>query len=356
MGLQFTAEQFEKITWDTRFESNAKLIALAVKSHINWRTRQACVSIPRLAYMCNCDQRTVRRYLPDIQRVLGIEIVPQDGKAHTFKLRVFETAQEIQSLFEQEEWRSSKWLVFKKAELGQVLDQMRAALTGEISGETIELPLSSNVPPTLDVPPTAVEADPPHPLHEPPSSSVRRTHNNSYINSYGAGAVSASAHKGVGSNPRAPKKTVPGFETFMTRYRAAMRAQSGSGNASIRADTMPDRKAKLLWDKFTPEDAAAAEAYIPALADKSRSFMPNANTYLEDKPWRRAAPLKKQEAAREIYLQILTTYRLKGEWPQEARDHWGAPPDKPGSSVPAELWQEAQERAKCGMNGAAGHA
>src|SRR5262245_45073128 len=117
MGLQLTVEQMEKLTWEGRFESSAKLIALAIKSHVNWRTRQACVSIPRLAYMCNCDERTVRRHLPDIQRVLGVEIIPQDGKAHTFKLKVFETAQEIEALFDQEEWRSSRWLVFKKVEL-----------------------------------------------------------------------------------------------------------------------------------------------------------------------------------------------------------------------------------------------
>jgi hypothetical protein len=352
MGVQLTKDYFERLIWDSGLDPAGKLVALAIKWHINSRTNEAFVGVRRLSDMVGRDERTIRRYLKDIQRVLGVDIVATPGKVNTFRLRVFETAEEIHQLLSADEWKGSKWLLFRPSELDELIRQIGAVIRGDENSQ-IEIPLT----PMSGLSPVSGEDC--HPCQGTPVTGVSHNHYiTSSLTSNAATGANGVAHKAVAPRKSRVQATTsnPDFEVFFGKYQAAMRAQPGNGNAATRADIMPDRKARNLWAKLKPEDATAAETFIPAFAAKSRSYMSNANTYLENKPWRRAnGTSKQQEAERELYLTILMTYRLKGEWPQEARDHWGAPPDTAGTRVPPELWQEAQERAKRSLNGAAHH-
>jgi hypothetical protein len=165
-----------------------------------------------------------------------------------------------------------------------------------------------------------------------------------------------SQQEGAPRKNRVPRKSAPeGYERFIAEYPAAMRAQTGKGNAAARAQELNERAIKVAWGKLSQTQADQVLAYISEHARNKGSFMMNPENYITSGVWKNSvAPAQQQDAARELYLQILTAYRLKREWPQEARDHWGSPPDAAGSNVPPDLWQEAQERAK-GMNGAGHH-
>ena len=94
MSVQFSKDDFEKLVWDSPSNSTTKLVALALKWHINNKSNEAFVGVKRLSYMVGRDERTIRRCLKTIERVLCIDILPAEGKSNTYKLRVFETAEE----------------------------------------------------------------------------------------------------------------------------------------------------------------------------------------------------------------------------------------------------------------------
>jgi hypothetical protein len=155
--------------------------------------------------------------------------------------------------------------------------------------------------------------------------------------------------------PRTQKSRLAGFEVVIAKYRAEMRKHHGPGNAADRADTLPEVKAQRLWAKLESEDRIAAEEAIPAYGRRQNSYMQNPDKYLENRPWRAmaAAAPQKQEAQHSVELRILTGYARTGDWPEEAREHWGAPPERMGSRVPTELWREAQNVVR-GLNEAGG--
>ena len=140
--FQFGKDDFERLIWDAALDPHTKVVALAIRWHMNHKTRQCNPSVSRLARMCGIrDERTLRRCIKDIARVLGVEIIPVNGKPHTFKLKVFETADEIAAMLDEKEWRESHWLLFKWDELENAVSQFRDALAGR--------PPASDAPPHL---------------------------------------------------------------------------------------------------------------------------------------------------------------------------------------------------------------
>ncbi|MGA7328442.1 MAG: hypothetical protein WBX25_29120 [Rhodomicrobium sp.] len=78
--FQFSTDDFERLIWDAALDPYAKLVALAIRQHMNHKTRAGNPGILRLAKMCGIvDERTIRRCIADISRVLGVEVTPGAG-------------------------------------------------------------------------------------------------------------------------------------------------------------------------------------------------------------------------------------------------------------------------------------
>ena len=82
MSVQFSKDDFEKLVWDSRLDSTTKLVALALKWHINNKSNEAFVGVKRLSYMVGRDERTIRRCLSNCSPPWRASCARDNGSGH----------------------------------------------------------------------------------------------------------------------------------------------------------------------------------------------------------------------------------------------------------------------------------
>lgn len=351
--FQFDTDQYERLIWDAGIDTTAKTVALAIGFHLNHKTRSCNPSIPKLAKMCRCDERTVKRCIKIIKRVLGIEVELADGKSNTFKLRIFETADEIARMLVQEEWKRSYWLVFKKTELEEMVSQFRSALSPSE-------PASPNVPPALDVPPALGAVDPPQWVQQPPSLDVPRTSINLLRTSFTAdaanGALNGKAHqpkktRSPGSRKKQPAAYAEDFEEFWTAYRALM--ERAGGKAKENRNNMSKPATNTAWLALSDGDRRLARAVLPEYSRSAGQGMKHANNYLALGIFRNFAEdaTRKSDGKLKLIAEYLMNQR---QWDRDMIGSFGPPPGHPDCSLADDVIKGARAIAELSQNAARG--
>jgi hypothetical protein len=326
--FQFTTDEFERLIWDAGIDTHTKTVALAIRFHMNHKTRSCNPSIPRLAKMCRCDERTVRRCVKDIERVLGIKITAAEGKSHQFELQVFNTADAIVRMLEQPEWKQSYWLLFTRDALEGIVSGFRDALAAKDA--------------------------------QPPSSDVPRTSKNLYKNSYTVdaaanGAVNGKAHHSKRQRlKRAPAISYTlDFEEFWQAYRDLM--ERAGGAARKNRNNMPKPETYAAWFALDDNDRRLARDVLEDFAREAGEWMVYASRYLSQGIFRNYAEEITRKRERDLTL-VAEFFMRKREWTENMVDALGHPPGHPECRLTPDLIKTARALAELGEKGAAGHA
>jgi hypothetical protein len=137
----------------------------------------------------------------------------------------------------------------------------------------------------------------------------------------------------------APRAYTSAFEAFWAAYPKT-------------TTTNPKAEAFDVWEQLTPEDRQTATASLPRFGENCRSqqarwpeFQPcGATVYLRKRRFEdyAATPAGSVDPEkRRSGLTALARAHFRGEW----REQWGARPDEPGCTIPADVIAEARQEA-----------
>jgi hypothetical protein len=368
---QLKKYEFEDLAWEARIDPVEKLIAFAISNHMGANNPKADPSVERIAYMCNVSVRTVQRYLPKIEKALGLKIIRQPGKRYSFELQVFRTASELQDMLSSEPWQDANWYVFsvernpRKPDAPCDLERILAdieAVTQEAAGE---LPLNGHAPlngaeppthlspptrvspPTITTstpdtgvtpPPTRVSPKPPNNLHKNPSECARP-------NGMNGSHLPLAKKKGRKSKVAAVKYTAD-FDRWWQDYRKAM--QRAGGKAAKNARGMSKPKAFEAWVELNLFECENAQRFITPYARDAGEYMVAAGRYLCERIFEGYAEDAAEQAERlDPETRALAEY-LAGQrrWSDNMQATFRAPPGEQGCCIPAEQYRKAEAEAE----------